>query len=74
MAHNTIGTCIVRCLVLPLLDRSLTYRTQSATSDQGKYCGQRRCQTVDYVYVEVFDILRIGLESMCYFDPCPSKA
>ena len=44
---------MVRCLVLPLLHRSLTYPTQSATHDQGKYCGQRRCQTGNYDHVEV---------------------
>ena len=38
-APNNIGTLVG---VLPLLHRSLTDPTQSATPDQGKYCGQRR--------------------------------
>ena len=35
------ATIIHYCItVLPLLDRTLTDPTQSATPDQGKYCGQ----------------------------------
>ena len=45
---------IVQCLVLPLLHHSLTDPTHSATPDQGKYCGQRRCQTGNCDHVEVW--------------------
>ena len=48
-APNNIGTLVD---VLPL-HCSLTDLTQSATPDQGKYCGQRRCQTGNYDHVEV---------------------